>query len=265
MILFLTGADGTTYYSGDDPGTTESGAAMERLRSLGFVIVQLRWDQPGWQSARVGRANGPVTQACLPATVIAYVHDTYYVPLGVTGPEGECGFCVTGNSSGASVAGYALARFGLDSIIDRAVLSSGPTHASLTRGCYGIPGYKYAFSNRRHIDLTYGFAADVTAGPCHRRDPAFAEAFERDSLVSSSVEGDFSHPGPVTMVLGALDSSRWHNMARLYEDELVAGGTVVNFVVVPGAGHNLKETAVGMDVIESELLGLGTEGVASDG
>lgn len=228
---------------------------MLDLLDQGFVVVQLRWNVPGWQTSPIGVANGPVVQACLPATAISHVYDAYYLPLGLSRGRRKCGFCVTGNSGGASVVGYALARYGLDPLINRAVLSSGPTHASLTKGCYSVDGYKYATDNRRHIDLTYGFANDISLGPCNQRDASYADAFERDSLVSSSVAGDFAHPDTaVTMVLGELDSERWHNMAQLYENQLLAGGTVVTTAVVPGAGHNLKDTPAGMDAIEAALL-----------
>ncbi len=255
LVLFVTGADGVVFYSGLDPSMTESGRVMDDIRNQGFVVAQFRWDSPGWQTSPIDQPNGPATQACLPATVMSYVHDTYFVPLGITRGRRKCGFCVTGNSGGGSVLGYALARYGLDPMIARAVLSSGPTHASLTKGCYSEDGYKYATDNRRHIDLTYGFADDTSLGPCNQRDPAYADEFERDSLVSSTVAGDFAHPDTaVTMVMGELDSDRWHNMAQLYEDVLVGAGTIATTVVVPGAGHNLRDTPAGMGAIRAALL-----------
>src|SRR5437773_10607593 len=125
VLVFFSGSDGTDWWS---YGAGAAGATFTRIRAAGYWLVQVEW-RDSWLVSAPGEDAGSAHLACRPATVVKWVHDNLYVPLGLSPAPEQCGFCVTGNSGGSSQAAYALAFYGMDSIVDALIPTSGPGHA----------------------------------------------------------------------------------------------------------------------------------------
>jgi len=122
FAVFFTGGDGTGWWSTQVPELSE---LVAELRSLGFTVAQARWVS-NWLESSPGNDAGQAHLACRPATLIKYLHDNYYLPMGITNHmPGMAGFCISGNSGGSSQVGYALSHYGLDDILDVVIPTGG--------------------------------------------------------------------------------------------------------------------------------------------
>lgn len=254
MIVLLSGGEGTHWW------TTGSEAAVQfvdDLRAQGFEVVQVRWEGPGWLTAPAGEQVGPDRLACRSATVVHHLHETPYSELGIVdAATGECGFCVTGNSGGASQVSYLLSHYGLDSILDAVVPTSGPPHAALVKGCLpeeGSGAYKYSGAASRRIDFSYGFLSG--GGPCEEDDPAFAEHWESDAVDTGA--RDLDHPtSRVHFIFGALDSSEAKPHGEDYLALLEATGTpMVTATEVASMGHRVQDDDAALQALFAALDG----------
>jgi hypothetical protein len=89
-------------------------------------------------------------------------------------------------SGGASQIAFPLAFYGLDKIIDVAVMVSGPPHADEAKGCLhtGDQGLWYEGPNTfQHIDESYGFISG-TDGPCARSDATWTGRWQQESAAT---------------------------------------------------------------------------------
>jgi hypothetical protein len=251
LVMFFGGGPGKQWYSGS--GSDPQGA-FSRLQAEGFEIVQVRWGSQGWLRAGDGEEVGPAQLACRPATVVKWVHDTWYEPLGVTLEPGVCGFCLTGTSGGASQIAYALTHFGLAEFVDAAILTSGPPHAGLAKGC--LPGttdeaYLYPSSARQVIDGSYG--ARGAGGPCATADEGFAPSFERDSIDTGG--SDYEYPGTRVHFIVSPNDETVALRARDLADTLrQAGSPWVGLEEIEGMGHDIQESAEGMEALVAAVL-----------
>jgi large subunit ribosomal protein L36 len=111
-------------------------AFLQEIRRAGLTVVQLRWAHAWWRSfEEPGTGEGTALLACRSATVIDWVHDQVYAPMGVNPRAGRCGYCLTGNSAGASQISYALSHYGSEATLDAVVPTNGPPHAGQPKGC----------------------------------------------------------------------------------------------------------------------------------
>jgi hypothetical protein len=251
LVMFFTGGDGDGWW------TLQYGAngtaLTEELRALGFVVVQVRW-QDAWLVSSPGNDAGTAHLGCRPATVIRHVHDTLYAPLGVNPPIGEAGFCVTGNSGGSSQIGYALSHYGLDTIIDVAIPTGGPPHASLAKAMMDDPAesaYWYPLETRQFIDEGFGFFNGNGPGALH--DPTFVPRWLEES--HSTGGNDYLHPSTrIHFITGAQDPQMlveggdW--FVRLQDE----GSPMVTREVVPNTPHGVAQTAAGRAAIRAAIL-----------
>lgn len=186
--------------------------------------------------------------------MVKWVHDTWYEPLGVTPEPGVCGFCLTGTSGGASQVAYALTHFGLAEVVDAAILTSGPPHAGLAKGC--LPGtadeaYLYPPSAREVIDGSYG--ARGAGGPCATADDGFAPLFERDSIDTGG--SDYEYPGTRVHFIVSPNDETVALRARDLADTLrEAGSPWVGLEEVEGMGHDIQGSADGMEALVAAVL-----------
>jgi hypothetical protein len=186
--------------------------------------------------------------------MIRWIHQNRFVPLNVpAGSVGRCGFCITGNSGGASQVSYALSFYGLDGLLDGVFPTSGPPQAAQDKGCLlrsGEAPYRYG-SNSLVIDQAHGF---LTGGPCRNADASFLPRWLAESVDTGG--RDFVHPETrvhfihsdfdVPAVPHALDY-----IARLRS----AGTPLLTEQVIPGMPHRLQTSAVGLDALFRALVG----------
>ena len=247
VVMMFSGERGDRWWGLGRGGPTA--AFFNQASDAGLGIVQVRWPQ-GWIVAPEGTEPGAALLACAPATAAAWVHDNVYAPIAPSSsPAGVCGFCLTGNSGGSSQIAYALTRYGLATLVDGAVLTSGPTHTSLDAGC-GLdpastdPALLFEPSAQASIDASYGDGA-----PCSRRDASFA-----DRLAADSIDGV---PAPdlgavnLRILIGERDRTSAPSHAELFAAWL--GGAEVT--MVPEMPHTIEQSPSGLDALAGALTG----------
>jgi hypothetical protein len=246
IVVFFSGSDGTMWWT--DRGEPAS-AFLFDLGRRGYRAIQVRWQTP-WMRAADGERAGPALLACRPATVISSVYERSAIP---DHPDGSCGFCISGQSGGASQIAYALSRYGLDKIVDVAVASSGPIHADIEGGCSGGPGLAtFNTKNQASIfDASYGFGQQ--GGPCQHRDRSWAGRWREDSLETSGVFR--LDRTTIRFVFGGGDDTPAALHAIHYIDRLDRGGTRFGIRILPCLGHGLTGMDEGVAAV-GEALGI---------
>lgn len=252
LVMLMTGGGGTSWWS---EASSLASSFVDTLRADGFIIVQLRWVDP-WLASAPGEDAGSGQLACRPATVFKSVHDNQFAPLGLPQQAiGRCGFCITGNSGGASQVAYALSFYGLDSILDAVIPTSGPPHAAQARGCLrnaSEEAYWYDAGASDTIDSSYGFASGQ--GPCSHHDPSFVSRWDAESADTGG--NDFFYPRTrVEVILGGQDTSSAPAHARDFATRLdLAGTPYVTLQVVPNMAHPIQQSQDGLAALRAALL-----------
>jgi hypothetical protein len=250
VVVFFGGSLGELWWG----NTLIAQEMLSELRfTHDFMVVQVKWVD-SWLKAGAGEQAGAAHVACRPETVLNWVHRKMYLPMGIDPPPGECGFCATGNSSGASPPAYALSHFGLEGILDASIPTSGPTHAAMEKGCLGVPGYEYNEQQANRVDYTFGFLADGT-GPCALGDAGYAARWDEESVEIGG--SDYSHPDTrIEFIIGENDDQVAPAHAADYRDVLLEDPlNTVTWTLVPGMGHTLQKSQAGLDALEAALLG----------
>lgn len=123
-IVLFTGGNGASWWENDFNAshTLYLNAAIAR----GQKIVQVKWTT-SWADGSVGARSLAVRGA----TLLNAIYSDSSIHAASTA------FVVVGHSNGASLLGYALATYGLKSIIDLAVFTSGPPHGKIDYLCQG--------------------------------------------------------------------------------------------------------------------------------
>jgi hypothetical protein len=223
-----------------------------RLAQDGLEAVIVSW-QDSWLQSAPGEEVGPARLACRSATAASWVHDNLYQELGAPKAGlGACGFCLHGNSGGASQVGYSLSLYGLGSIVDAAVMSGGPPHAALARGCLGEPGYAYIGTPARHIDMSYGFPRG--GGPCERQDASFKQKWDEDSLETAGGVYKFLRTRIVFLFVAQEDTVGPAHGKVYFQKLEDAGSPNVISQTIPGTQHEIEYFPAGQDALEEALL-----------
>lgn len=249
LVAFFSGSNGTGYW-GDGGGP--DGPFFQALQDQGLVLVQVRWLDP-WLVSAKGEDSGPGHLACRPATVIDWIHANVFKPLGVTPKSGACGFCVTGNSGGASQVSYALSFFELDSILDGVFPTSGPPHAALAKGCAPEnTRYSYPPEESMVVDASFGYEGEP--GPCTHRDAGVDSHWQAESVDTGG--SDFDHPNTrIEFIIGADDCGPAPAHAADYRDRLMRSGTSdVTMHVIEGMGHDIAASKSGLAALQDAIL-----------
>lgn len=235
-VAFFSGGGGESWWSG---GHATKESLLDDLHDEGFRTVEVRWERP-WLNASQDERAGTARLACRPATIIGWIHDHLAGPRAGANVDGRCGFCITGNSGGASQVSYALELYGQEDILDAVIPTSGPPHAAEEQGCVDVAGFPYLTpSNRAHIDGSWGYLHGD--GPC----TAHGDGFDfHDEWLHNSVETagtDYNHPTTrVQFIFGGRDHTNAPAHARTYETALQAHGSpMVSEVEVPTMGHGI--------------------------
>jgi hypothetical protein len=251
MVLFFSGSQGTSWWSS---GSSLTGPFLQGLQDQGFWVIQVRWRAP-WMLSAPGEDAGSAHMACRPATVVQWVHDNRYAPLGIQSGLGECGFCITGNSGGSAQVAYPLSFYGLDTILDADVPTSGPTHTVLTKGCLrrvGEQHYWYSDSESITIDDSFGF--NQQAGACYNHDASYVSRWDAESIDTGG--NDFVYPATrVVMLIGANDCGDTPAHGGAFYDALVAAGSpFVSLSPIANMGHSIQTSSNGLAELQNALL-----------
>jgi hypothetical protein len=255
-LVFFSGGGGNFYWSKEKKGAE---ILLERLRSDGFRILQVRWAL-AWENASPGEPAGAGV-ACRPASIVEYLHDNEYPVPPPPAVPGICGFCIAGPSGGSAQVGYTLSHYSLDSKLDGVFPLSGPTHAAIAKGCTSERRwlqYRYDGGSIKRLDGPFGYTqasgpfAEAN-GPCRNALDSWVPEWEAASIDIGG--GDYQHPATrVHILMGALDKTlRAHG--NDYLRALGAGGSPwVGYELVPGMGHGISEFTDGRPLDEATEL-----------
>jgi hypothetical protein len=252
VVVFFSGGEGTDWWSAGSPLADQ---LLSRLRVHDhFVVIQVKW-LDSWLRAPRGEDSGSAHLACRPATAIDWIYRNDFLPLGIQPGTGMCGFCVTGNSGGASQASYALSHYGLDTILNGVFPTSGPPHAAQVKGCLpGFPDYGYESAAVALLDLSSGFDDQHgDTGPCLTQDPSFESRWNQESVDTGA--NDLLHPATrIEFVIGANDTSSAVAHAADYRAALEKEpSNQVTWAVVQNMGHSIETSKTGLMELEQAL------------
>ena len=251
LIMLFKGGEGTAYWT--RPPVAYQMA--EEFRRNGYDMVQVRWID-SWLLSSPGKDAGIAHLAGRPATVIKEVYDRWYIPLERNAPDGvEPGFCLTGNSGGASQISYALSHYGLDTIMDVVVPTGGPPHATLAKSMLRREGEEdYWYNEKRRAFIDKGFGFFDGNGPGVKHDPAFTERWNRESVATGGT--DYYHPGTrLHFIIGGDDRGMYHVSKDYIYRLFAAGNPDITLQIVPGTPHNIMRTQAGRVALKNALLG----------
>jgi hypothetical protein len=186
--------------------------------------------------------------------MIRWIHNHRYLALDIPlHPKGVCGYCVTGNSGGASQVSYALSFYGLEGILDGVFPTSGPPHAAQVKGCLRRPGEApYAYGgNAIVIDRAHGFFDG--GGPCQQADTGFVDRWLAESVDTGGL--DFFHPRTrVYFIHSDADEPAVPHALDYIEKLRDAGTPLLTEKVIVGMPHRLQVSPAGLDTLFQALV-----------
>jgi hypothetical protein len=250
VVVFYDGGGGSKWWSQSESGD----AFLAKLRDVDrFIVIQVRWRTIGWLDASDGLRVGPARMACRPATTVKWIHDNVYLPLGLHPAPGQCGFCITGNSGGASQVSYPLSHYGLAPLLDAVVPTGGPDHAAITKACLQVGPYGFNDAHRKTIDFSYGYF-DPDHGPCFKKNRTGAPWWDPDSVDIGG--SDYDYPSTrVELVIGGLDDTGAPAHAAAFRDRLLRDpSNSVTWTFIPDMPHHIEDNLEGQAAIEAAFL-----------
>jgi hypothetical protein len=271
VLLFLSGGGGNKLWSQEAKqdlafsGQGTAGKAIDQaaakkasdflmaFRQQGYMTIQASWPA-AWLAAPPGQEVGPAKLGCRPATAIKFVHDSYFDRMNVPPSALHCGFCVTGNSGGASQIGYALSFYGLANVIDATVMTGGPPHAALDKACLNVPGYEYNQNLDGVLDASYGYINSLQ-GPCVRHDASYASIWKKDGIDTGGKYYVYPH-SRVLFLLGGQDDTQVGPHQEAYFNKLKSSGSPhVERIVIPDMTHAVTASDEGLKDITNWFEG----------
>jgi len=237
-IVCFTGGDGTSWYEKAYTGASGGGGWMPLALARGQRIIQCNWNASAWANGSVG----PRALACRGATLIdsIYNNSTFHT-------IGKPFICI-GHSNGSALISYALAHYGLKSIIDMAIFTSGPPLSRIDYGTYGagIPAWdtagtalcttgtviQYGSGEWALIEVAYS-ARTYVRNLCCRG--GVDNPGERDSILR--VDADLNYPDTdVIGVYGDADNTAACPLGRYFLAQITSDTT--EHITTGSADHN---------------------------
>ncbi len=251
LVEVFLGGMGTGFEHGEGVSKT----FLHDLQADGFEVVVVLWVD-SWLEAAQGEQVGPARLACRSATTVKWAYDNLFLPLHVASAgTGVCGFCLTGNSGGSSQIGYTLSFYGLAGVVNAAILSGGPPHAAIAKGCLRAGSYTYIGRSAQFFDDSYGFVNG--GGPCSRHDASFQARWDQDSVDLGGKDYDYTTTR-VMFLFGTADDTVGPAHGKDYEAKLVASRSpMVSMKEVPGVPHEMSLNPTGRAALEAAILGTG--------
>ena len=253
MIFAIGGHAGSGWW---DHGTPLARAWEDRMIAAGYDIVQYRHLGYGWPDALLYR-QGFLRLGCRPATAIRWVHDNWF-------RGGR--YMVMGSSEGSAAIGYAMAMYGIDSIVRRIAYISGPPMTDLVDACLAVNGDQLAHPSESGLcDEPDGFQVMVNGyGPCTLR---IASPFDINWWQKNSVEtaddrfiggqtiGNYVYPNTrVGFIIGDHDSGSIHFHAQKLIDKFGQVGQPITVLNVPTMGHIITTSQDGLNTLFDFLI-----------
>jgi hypothetical protein len=247
-IIYTTGGGGNQLY---EDQFVFGNVAVNNVVNAGYTAVQTDFNDTslgntGWLNG----PGGPLLLSCRWATLAQWVHDNIRTS--------NTPFCATGNSGGAGVIAYALARFGEDSLFNYVEPTSGPPFTNIADGCRcsqqtmqmtkcaGIQGTCYGTDANMFLDPAYGNTncSNPSATPQ-------TSQWLSDSIVSSDGKSQLNYKIPVEFIFGAQDFGSGSALAVIWENAITSTNS---FKCVADGPHKIADVMDGAQLIASELV-----------
>ena len=237
--VLSSGSSGIGFY-GDITGGDQ---LIADLVAQGLRVVDRRWETTWLQAGDTILASSEGY-----AELLRWIHDNLHAG-GL--------FAVTGQSGGSSEIAYGLGSWGLEQLIDVAVLSSGPSMARLDFQCFP-PSPTWAALCPAIVPpgkLTCGVPL------CTASQHSFLCSLHAPGKTPLELEAmSVLHPGAelnntgtlIHVIVGDGDCTTSLPQALYYQQALLGPSTLT---WVAGADHNMPGTAQGRAAIVSALLG----------
>lgn len=259
-IILTTGLEGNIIYSELDTSTLSGwNEAYDipkqtriQLQNNGFRAYEIVWTDPasiltypdGWRANTNVSGAGRRKAMCGYAAAVKWIQQRETTLGGINSDV----ICAEGNSAGGAQIAYGLAYYGLESVIDMAILTGGPPFAGPDTGFGGNPsscsgdGLDLA---TRFSDFVMGWVSNgnyahnecITSPPTKQYVPPTAvTALGFEVILPSSTtpynayRGDYIYPNTRINILGATTDPVYQS-AQTYHNHLVSSNPAPN----PGA------------------------------
>ena len=249
-VIYTTGGGGNQLY---EDQFAFGNVAINNVVQAGYTAVQTNFNDTsigntGWLDG----PGGPLLLSCRWATLAQWVHDN------TTIHPTNTAFCATGNSGGAGVIAYALARFGEDSIFSYVLPTSGPPFTNIADGCRcsqqtmqttkcaGVQGTCYGTDANMFLDPAYGNmdCSNPSATPQ-------TSTWLADSILSSDGKSVLNYKTPVHFIFGALDLGSGSALAVLWENAITSTNS---FECIADGPHQIADVMDGATAIATDLI-----------
>jgi hypothetical protein len=261
-IMFTIGGGGDEFY---DNHFVYGAQAVNDVVAAGFVAVQTSFlfHPPGYPDGGkfagwLSGPGGPRKLACRWSTIAKWVHDNPDIHAS------SAAFCATGNSAGSGAIAYALAHYGLGSILDMVEETSGPPMTRIDHGCMcntppvdtpcgqGPLSECYGSDANKFIDPAYNPTGSRCSNAEANHDPTHQQQFINDSILSP--DAVLSYPTTdVHFVFGGLDVGPEPPQAMLWAPLIQAKVPVAADCVADGT-HQIADAQDGAQKISDDLI-----------
>ena len=243
-VIYTTGGGGNHLYEDE---FIYGNTAINNVVQAGYTAVQTDFGSPtGWLDG----PGGPLLLSCRWATLAQWVHDNIRTT--------NTAFCATGNSGGAGVIAYALARFGEDSIFNYVLPTSGPPFTRVDYGCRCSAATMQTTDCAGVQGTCYGTDANMFLDPAYQNmncsDPSLQPLtgqWQADSILSSDGMSQLNYKIPVHFIFGAQDMGSGSALAVLWERAITSQHT--NECVADGP-HKIADVQDGAATIAGDLI-----------
>jgi len=247
-IVYTTGGGGNQLY---EDQFMFGNVAINNVVQANYTAVQTNFNDTGLgNTGWLDGPGGPLLLSCRWASLAKWVHDNVRTA--------NTAFCATGNSGGAGVIAYALARFGEDSIFNYVEPTSGPPFTRIdygcrcsqqtvqTTNCAGAQGTCYGTDANMFLDPAYGNTncSNPSATPQ-------TSQLQADSILSSDGKSQLNYKTPVEFIFGAQDMGSGSALAVLWENAITSSHSAK---CVADGPHKIADVLDGAQLIASELV-----------
>ncbi|SRR5579872_384571 len=249
-IIFGVGSGGNGYY---DQIFTTGTTIVSNIVHAGFTAVQISFEGPtGWLTG----PGGPRKLACRYATAVQWIYNNPQIhPGAITTP-----MCATGNSAGSGLIAYALAHYGMGSLLSMVEPTSGPPFSRIDQGCLclsnpsvdvgaGACGPKTISLCYPNGDATTFFDPAYGNNSCSSQNSAYESTFLDDSIMSP--DASLSYPKTDVHVLyGGQDGTVAVSQGWEWSSAIQSNHTIS---CIPDASHELPDASDAATQITNDL------------
>jgi len=247
-VIYTTGGGGNQLY---EDQFVYGNVALNTVAQAGYTVVQTNFNDTnlgstGWLDG----PGGPLLLSCRWATLAQWVYTNVRTP--------GTAFCATGNSGGAGVIAYALARFGQDSIFNYVLPTSGPPFTNIVDGCRcsqqtmqttkcaGVQATCYGTDANMFLDPAYGNTncSNPSAAPQTAQWAA-------DSIISSDGKSVLNYTTPVHFIFGSQDFGSGAALAVIWENAITSSSS---FECVADGPHKIADVLDGAQAVANDLI-----------